>query len=161
MNFKSKAALAAVLLAGASAAAMPAAADDAAQVDELIQNAADFAVRRVRVSAMWDADRIVVRVRDDGPGFSPEIMAKLGEPYVTTRPGRTALTDEQLGEHISFPAGFQPATKSRFEMLLGAKEHEMHHRGQLMVIQRLLGITPHLTRRRQENMAARAAAAKA
>lgn len=81
-------------------------------IGNLIQNAADFAVRRVRVSAMWDADRIVVRVRDDGPGFSPEIMAKLGEPYVTTRPGRTALTDEQLGPaqpgqgHVGMGLGF-------------------------------------------------------
>ena len=71
------------------------------------------------------------------------------------------LTEDQLAEHVHFPAGLQPPSKCRFEMLLGAKEHEMHHRGQLMVIQRLLGITPHLTRRRQENMAARAAAAKA
>jgi len=72
-----------------------------------------------------------------------------------------SLTEDQLAEHVHFPAGLQPPSKARFEMLLGAKEHEMHHRGQLMVIQRLLGITPHLTRRRQENMAARAAAAKA
>jgi len=36
-----------------------------------------------------------------------------------------------------------------FEMLLGTKEHEMHHRAQLMVIERLLGIVPHLTRNRQ------------
>ncbi|MEZ5288094.1 MAG: DinB family protein [Vicinamibacterales bacterium] len=70
-----------------------------------------------------------------------------------------SLTEEQLAEHVSFPAGLQPPSKSRFEMLLGAKEHEMHHRGQLMVMQRLLGLTPHLTRRRQEVMAARAAAA--
>jgi len=34
-------------------------------------------------------------------------------------------------------------------MLLGTKEHEMHHRGQLMVIERLIGIVPHLTRNRQ------------
>jgi len=33
-------------------------------------------------------------------------------------------------------------------MLLGVKEHEMHHRGQLMLIQRQLGIVPHLTRAR-------------
>ena len=71
------------------------------------------------------------------------------------------LTDDQLGEFVSFPAGLQSPSKSRFEMLLGAKEHEMHHRAQLMVIQRILGITPHLTRRRQEAMAARAAAAAA
>ena len=69
------------------------------------------------------------------------------------------LTDEQLAEHVHFPPGLTPPSKSRFEMLLGAKEHEMHHRGQLMVIQRLLGITPHLTRKRQDAMAARAAAA--
>jgi uncharacterized damage-inducible protein DinB len=37
----------------------------------------------------------------------------------------------------------------------------MHHRGQLTAIQRVLGITPHLTRRRQEAMAARATAAAA
>jgi len=35
-------------------------------------------------------------------------------------------------------------------MILGTKEHEMHHRAQLMVIERLLGIVPHLTRQRQE-----------
>jgi uncharacterized damage-inducible protein DinB len=34
-------------------------------------------------------------------------------------------------------------------MLLGVKEHEMHHRAQLMVIERHLGIVPHLTRQRQ------------
>jgi uncharacterized damage-inducible protein DinB len=44
---------------------------------------------------------------------------------------------------------------------MGAKEHEMHHRGQLMLIQRLIGITPHLTRQREERARARAAAATA
>jgi uncharacterized damage-inducible protein DinB len=43
-------------------------------------------------------------------------------------------------------------------MLLGAKEHEMHHRAQLMVLQRMLGITPHLTREQQARMAAMQAA---
>jgi uncharacterized damage-inducible protein DinB len=39
-------------------------------------------------------------------------------------------------------------------MLLSSKEHEMHHRGQLMVIERILGIVPHLTRQMQERIAA-------
>jgi uncharacterized damage-inducible protein DinB len=39
--------------------------------------------------------------------------------------------------------------KNRFEMLSNSKEHEMHHRAQLMVIERLLGIVPHPTRNRQ------------
>ena len=40
-------------------------------------------------------------------------------------------------------------SKNRFEMLLGTKEHEMQHRAQLTVIERLLSIVPHLTRNRQ------------
>ena len=51
------------------------------------------------------------------------------------------------------PPGATPATKSRFEMLLGAKEHEMHHRAQLMTMQRMIGQVPHLTRQMQERMA--------
>ena len=42
-----------------------------------------------------------------------------------------------------------PPTKTRFEMLLSVKEHEMHHRAQLMVSQRLLGQVPPLTRDRE------------
>jgi uncharacterized damage-inducible protein DinB len=63
------------------------------------------------------------------------------------------LSDDFLGEHVSFPAGAQPASKTRFEMLLGPKEHEMHHRAQLMVLERMLGIVPHLTREQQARMA--------
>lgn len=60
------------------------------------------------------------------------------------------MSDADLGEQVAFPPPVQPPTKSRFEMLLGMKEHEMHHRGQLMLIERLLGIVPHLTRARQK-----------
>jgi uncharacterized damage-inducible protein DinB len=38
-------------------------------------------------------------------------------------------------------------------MLLSPKEHEMHHRGQLMLVQRMLGQVPHLTRQMAERMA--------
>jgi len=57
------------------------------------------------------------------------------------------LPETVLAEQIGMPGG---ASKSRFEMLLGSKEHEMHHRAQLMVMERLLGIVPHLTRNRQQ-----------
>src|SRR5882724_12784304 len=64
------------------------------------------------------------------------------------------VDDSFLGERVSLPPGAQPASKTRFEMLLGAKEHEMHHRAQLMLIERLIGIVPHLTRDFQARMAA-------
>ena len=63
------------------------------------------------------------------------------------------LTDDFLAESVVMPAGASPASKSRFEMILSAKEHEMHHRSQIMLIERLLGIVPHTTRAMQERMA--------
>ena len=64
------------------------------------------------------------------------------------------LSDDVLAETVSFPPQANMPPKTRFEMLLSTKEHEMHHRGQLMLVQRMLGITPHLTRQMQERMAA-------
>ena len=64
------------------------------------------------------------------------------------------LSDDVLAETVSFPPQANMPAKTRFEMLLSSKEHEMHHRGQLMLVERMLGITPHLTRQMQERMAA-------
>lgn len=66
--------------------------------------------------------------------------------------------EASLAERVELAQGAIPPNKSRFEMLLGPKEHEMHHRAQLMVVERLLGITPHLTRQMQERVAAMKAA---
>ena len=68
------------------------------------------------------------------------------------------LPESFLAEQDAMPPGMQPPTKTRFEMLLGAKEHEMHHRAQLMTMQRMIGLVPHLTRQMQERMAAMMAA---
>ncbi len=59
------------------------------------------------------------------------------------------------------PEGAVPGSKSRLEMLLSVKEHEMHHRGQLMMIERMIGIVPHLTREMQARMAGTGAPAAA
>lgn len=64
------------------------------------------------------------------------------------------LTEADLAQPITAPN----ATKSTFEMLIGIKEHEMHHRAQLFLIERMVGIVPHLTRARMERMAQQAAA---
>ena len=65
-----------------------------------------------------------------------------------------SLSDDFLGESIAMPPGGSPPSRTRFDMLLSVKEHEMHHRAQLMVIERMIGITPHLTREMQARMAA-------
>jgi uncharacterized damage-inducible protein DinB len=61
------------------------------------------------------------------------------------------LTPEFLAEMVTEPDG--KTQKSRFERLLSAKEHEMHHRAQLMLIERQLGVVPHITRQFNERVA--------
>jgi uncharacterized damage-inducible protein DinB len=95
------------------------------------------------------------------PRTKAEIIALLESEGSVFASYLEGLTDAFLSEPVKMPPGAQPATKTRFEMLLSVKEHEMHHRGQLMVLQRMMGLTPHLTRQMQERMAQRAAATQA
>ncbi len=67
-----------------------------------VENAVDFAKSEVLVSARFDADWVSIEVRDDGPGFAPEILAKLGEPYVTSRPGAEGSRTGHIGMGLGF-----------------------------------------------------------
>ena len=68
----------------------------------LVENAVDFARGSVEVAASWDEEEVVITIRDDGPGFSPEIMDRLGEPYVTTRHHRFKEDSEETGLGLGF-----------------------------------------------------------
>jgi uncharacterized damage-inducible protein DinB len=80
-----------------------------------------------------------------------ELLRTEGEKYAKILEG---ASESFLGERVEYPEGMEPRVKSRFEMMTATKEHEMHHRGQLMLVERLLGITPHLTRHMEERIAA-------
>lgn len=80
-----------------------------------------------------------------------EMLRSSGEKWAGWLEG---LSESFLGERVQMRAGMTPASKSRFEMILSVKEHEMHHRGQLMLIERMVGVVPHLTRELQARMAA-------
>ncbi|WP_297798863.1 ActS/PrrB/RegB family redox-sensitive histidine kinase [uncultured Brevundimonas sp.] len=56
----------------------------------LVENAADFANQTVSMVATVDAGWITVDISDDGPGFAPDVVPRLGDPYVTTRPQNKA-----------------------------------------------------------------------
>jgi len=62
-----------------------------------------------------------------------------------------SVTPEILAEEVTDADG--KTVRTRFERLLAAKEHEMHHRAQLMLIERQLGIVPHTTRQMNERLA--------
>jgi two-component system sensor histidine kinase RegB len=81
-------------------------------LSNIIENAADFAHSLVAVHASWDDQFLHMSVADDGPGFAPEIFVTLGEPYITSRPGRNALGENEMGpqgsldEHEGMGLGF-------------------------------------------------------
>jgi len=68
----------------------------------LVENAFDFARKEILVTARFDATMVAVEVRDDGPGFSPQVLAKLGEPYVTSRPGAEGSRTGHIGMGLGF-----------------------------------------------------------
>jgi len=63
----------------------------------LIENAIDFAVSKVRIEVSWSAAQVTITMEDDGPGFSPDVIGRVGEPYVTTKHDRRAKTEEGAG----------------------------------------------------------------
>jgi len=51
----------------------------------LVENAVDFAATRVEIAVRWSEQDVAITISDDGPGFPPEILRRIGEPYVTSR----------------------------------------------------------------------------
>lgn len=70
-------------------------------VGNFIENAVDFAATRVTVEGQWSKDQLSVTILDDGPGFTLEILSKIGEPYVTTRSGTPGQGGLGLGVFIA------------------------------------------------------------
>ncbi|SED59413.1 two-component system, sensor histidine kinase RegB [Rhizobiales bacterium GAS188] len=63
----------------------------------LLDNALGFASKTVLVEASWDQGSVTVRITDDGQGFPPDILSRVGEPYVTTRGGDAETLDAGSG----------------------------------------------------------------
>jgi uncharacterized damage-inducible protein DinB len=109
----------------------------------------------------WQEIFAKIGAEEAAPRTKAEILALLkstGEKFAALL---EPLPESFLAERLTFPPGAEPPSRTRFDMLLSAKEHEMHHRGQLMMLERMVGVVPHLTRRMQERMAQVQASTKA
>lgn len=84
-------------------------------------------------------DEIVALLKSEGEAFASYLQS---------------LPESFLAEPVRMRPGTKPETKSRFEMLLFVKEHEIHHQGQLMLLERMIGMVPHTTRDFQQRLAA-------
>jgi two-component system sensor histidine kinase RegB len=61
-------------------------------IGNFISNARQFAKTEIVVTISWSAETCQISVQDDGPGFAPSILGRLGEPYVSSR--------RESGEHM-------------------------------------------------------------
>ena len=73
-------------------------------VGNLIENAVEFAQSKVLITARWNEREVMIMIMDDGPGFAPDVIESLGEPYVTTR--RSAGTKVDEGKATGLGLGF-------------------------------------------------------
>ena len=70
-------------------------------VGNILENAVDFARNVVEVNAWWNNDTVEIVVSDDGPGFAPDILKRIGEPYLSRRRG----FDDGPSEHAGLGLG--------------------------------------------------------
>jgi two-component system sensor histidine kinase RegB len=66
-------------------------------VGNILENAVDFARNEVEVNAWWNNDTVEIVVSDDGPGFAPDIVKRIGEPYLSRRRGPVDTPSEHTG----------------------------------------------------------------
>src|ERR1700710_2448238 len=70
-------------------------------VGNILENAVDFARTTVEVNAWWNAESVEIVISDDGPGIAPDMLKRIGEPYLSRRPG----ADEAQNEHSGLGLG--------------------------------------------------------
>jgi uncharacterized damage-inducible protein DinB len=111
--------------------------------------------RKRRLTTMVGVNFLEIRDRFDAEETKPRSKAEIVELLRTEGEQFAAwletVTPEFLAEMVT--EGDGKTAKSRFTWLLSAKEHEMHHRAQLMLIERQLGIVPHITKQANERIA--------
>lgn len=95
----------------------------------ILDNAVDFATTRVTITGHWNHDRVWIEIRDDGPGFSAEVLLRAGEPYVTTRsaeqspPGGSETVGLGLGLFIAKTLIERSGAQIGLSNAAGAGEH--------------------------------------
>ncbi len=102
--------------------------------------AADFRGFVARFLAEQEAPRTKAQIL--------ELLRSGGELFAQWLEG---LSPDFLNERVAVEPG---RTKTRFEVILRVKEHEIHHRSQLMLIERMIGLVPHTTRSKGSQAAA-------
>jgi len=66
-------------------------------VGNILENAVDFARSAVEVNAWWNDSTVEIVISDDGPGIAPDVLKRIGEPYLSRRRGSDDAADGRTG----------------------------------------------------------------
>lgn len=66
-------------------------------VGNILENAVDFARDAVEVNAWWNNEKVEIIISDDGPGIAPDMLKRIGEPYLSRRRGADEAQSERGG----------------------------------------------------------------
>src|SRR6202521_5756586 len=72
-------------------------------VGNILENAVDFARQTVEVNAWWNNEIVELVISDDGPGFAPDMLKRIGEPYLSRRPSDDEGERSGLGLGVFIP----------------------------------------------------------
>jgi len=99
----------------------------------LLENAIDFARERVLVGTQWNEETIEVTISDDGPGFAPEILDRIGEPYVTSRK-RNANESGELAAGLGLGVFIAKTLLERSGATLAFENRSVPERGAIVTV---------------------------
>src|SRR6266852_4562819 len=118
-------------------------------LNNLVQNAVQFAAREVSITTYWDTTIVTVEIDDDGPGFPLHLLGRLGEPYLSTRAG---VTDHMgLGIFIAQSLLERSGARLAFDNLTDGGAHVAisWNRANLETVERTRPPTPAMPVRRE------------
>jgi len=69
----------------------------------LVDNAVEFSSSKVEITLSWDDENVLLKISDDGPGFPPGLLTKLGEPFVTSRGPKRRARRPGMGLGLFIP----------------------------------------------------------
>lgn len=104
-------------------------------LSNLVENAVDYAASKVEITADWNKSTIRIAIMDDGPGFAPQIIGRLGDPYVTTR-ARHQTTEASSAETEGLGLGFFIAKTllERYDAALSLENRHLPDKGAVVSI---------------------------
>jgi two-component system sensor histidine kinase RegB len=95
-------------------------------LSNIVENAVDFSHSQVEIDARWSDSEVSITISDDGPGFAPEILESIGEPYVTSRASAAVGRGKTGGLGLGFFIAKTLLERSGATLTLGNQRGETH-----------------------------------